>query len=148
MAEENKVKNANIETYADDMAKVIGDNENGMVKKIIEEEEKHKDQNKKNSSGNKTNKLFLFKTRPFVDSLYNYAHVLNDKFDERDLLGNMLCGAAQNIRTPNIQTLQTLPKLRNVFVGDLPDGNSFTLCAFFHFVLALILVRSQMSNIG
>lgn len=34
----------------------------------------------------KTNNLFLFKTRPFIDSLYNYAHVLSDKFDERDMI--------------------------------------------------------------
>jgi hypothetical protein len=36
--EVKKVVNAPVETYADDMAQVIGNNETGIVKKIIEEE--------------------------------------------------------------------------------------------------------------
>jgi hypothetical protein len=60
MEENNKVKNVAIETYADDLAKVVGDNESGIVKRIIEEEEKHNVENKKTSPENKTNKIFLF----------------------------------------------------------------------------------------
>jgi len=33
----------------------------------------------------KTDNLFLFKTDPFVESLYNYAHVLSNKFTAADL---------------------------------------------------------------
>lgn len=33
----------------------------------------------------KTANLFLFKTEPFVDSLYNYVHVLSEKFTPADL---------------------------------------------------------------
>lgn len=33
----------------------------------------------------KTANLFLFKAQPFIDSLYNYAHVLKDKFTLKDL---------------------------------------------------------------
>ena len=29
--------------------------------------------------------LFLFKTEPFIDSLYNFAHILNEDFSENDL---------------------------------------------------------------
>lgn len=57
---ENKdIKNATIETYADDMAKVIGDNENGIVKRMIEEEEKHNAEEKKVSPETKKNEVFL-----------------------------------------------------------------------------------------
>jgi len=61
MAEENKkVENAVVETYANDLAGVIGDNENGMVKKIIEEEEQNRTKEKKGSPENQRNKIFLF----------------------------------------------------------------------------------------
>ncbi len=33
----------------------------------------------------KTDSLFLFKTEPFIDSLYNFAHILNEDFSEDDL---------------------------------------------------------------
>lgn len=59
MEEENK-KNVTIETYADDMAKVVGSNEGGIIKKIIEEEEKHEAENKRVSPENRLNKIFLF----------------------------------------------------------------------------------------
>lgn len=60
MEEKNKVKNVNVETYAEDMAAVIGDNENGVVKKIIEEQEEYDTENKKGSPESKKNKIFLF----------------------------------------------------------------------------------------
>ncbi len=60
MAEENKkVENVVVETYANDLAGVIGDNENGMVKKIIEEEERNRTEEKKVSPENMQNKIFL-----------------------------------------------------------------------------------------
>ena len=57
--EEKKVTNVIVETYANDMAGVIGDNENGMVKKIIEEEERHNAQYEKLSPESTKNKIFL-----------------------------------------------------------------------------------------
>lgn len=60
MEEKNKVKNVNVETYAEDMARVIGDNENGAVKKIIEEQEDYNTEDKKTSPESKKNKIFLF----------------------------------------------------------------------------------------
>jgi hypothetical protein len=60
MEENKKVENAVVETYADDLAGVIGDNESGMVKKIIEEQERNDTVDKKKSPGNKQNEFFLF----------------------------------------------------------------------------------------
>jgi hypothetical protein len=61
MAEEKKkIQNVTIETYANDMASVIGDNQNGLVKKIIEEEEKHNASKKKGLTENEKNRIFLF----------------------------------------------------------------------------------------
>jgi hypothetical protein len=47
------------ETYADDMAKVIGSGEVGMVKKIIHGEEEHEKEKKDLSPESKKNKLFI-----------------------------------------------------------------------------------------
>jgi hypothetical protein len=71
MAEENKsaegtggevkkVINATIETYADDLAKVVVGNENGLVKKIIDEEEKQKEEKEHKSPERQKNQLFLY----------------------------------------------------------------------------------------
>jgi flagellar basal body-associated protein FliL len=60
MEEKNKVKNVNVETYAEDMAAVIGDNENGAVKRIIEEQEEYDARDKRISPESKKNKIFLF----------------------------------------------------------------------------------------
>ncbi len=56
---DDKPKNVTVETYADDMVHAIDNNENGMIKKIIEEQEKHDDLDKKSSPENKMNKIFL-----------------------------------------------------------------------------------------
>ena len=58
--EESNKKNVIIETYAEDMAQVVGDNQDGIVKKIIEEQEKHDAENKKTSPETNKNKIFLF----------------------------------------------------------------------------------------
>ncbi len=59
MAEENKTKNVVVETYANDMAGAISGNENGTIKKIIEEEEKNDALEKKTSPESRNNKIFL-----------------------------------------------------------------------------------------
>lgn len=58
--EAKKVINATMETYADDLAKVVVDNENGLVKKIIDEEEKQKEEKEKKSPERQKNQFFLY----------------------------------------------------------------------------------------
>ena len=57
--EVKKVINATVETYAEDMVKVINDNENGIAGKIIEEEERKNFEKKHMTLGGSTNKIFL-----------------------------------------------------------------------------------------
>ena len=59
--EENK-KNTNVvlETFADDLAKVVVGSENGLIKKIIDEEEKQKEEKEKKSPERQKNQLFLY----------------------------------------------------------------------------------------
>lgn len=58
--EVKKVINTTIETYADDLAKVVVGNENGLVKKIIDEEEKQKEEKEHKSPERQKNQLFLY----------------------------------------------------------------------------------------
>jgi hypothetical protein len=58
--EAKKVVNATIETYAYDLAKVVVGNENGLVKMIIDEEEKQKEEKEKKSPERQKNQLFLY----------------------------------------------------------------------------------------
>jgi hypothetical protein len=55
---ENKTENE-VETYASDMAGVIGDNQDGIVRKIIEEQEKEEKEKEKVSPERKKNQIFL-----------------------------------------------------------------------------------------
>ncbi len=57
---EEPKKNIEVETYADDMAKIIGDNKNGVIKKIIQEQEEHDAEVEKKSPEHKWNKIFLY----------------------------------------------------------------------------------------
>ena len=50
MEEENKTKHTIVQTYAEDMAKVIQDDQGGLIKKIIHGEEEHDKEKKKNPS--------------------------------------------------------------------------------------------------
>jgi len=59
MEDEQKPKNIEVETYADDMAKIIGDNQDGVVQKIIHEEEQKEEEERKESPERKANKAFL-----------------------------------------------------------------------------------------
>ena len=48
MKEDKKVEEVTLETYLGDMAKVVSDSsENGIIKKVIEEQEKHEAESKK-----------------------------------------------------------------------------------------------------
>ena len=64
--EAKKVINVTIETYADDLAKVVVDNENGLVKKIIDEEEKQKEEKEHKSPERYKNQFFLYAGISFV----------------------------------------------------------------------------------
>ncbi len=52
--------NAIVETYAEDMAEVLENNTEGLVKKIIQGEEEHNKEKKELSPESKKNKLFMF----------------------------------------------------------------------------------------
>lgn len=51
----------------------------------------------------RTENLLLLKTRPFADSLYNYAYVLGEKFDEADMAASteFFGGDMFRIKTPH-----------------------------------------------
>lgn len=60
--EENKdkeLKNVTVETYAEDMATILGDDTEGLVKKIIHGEEEQEQEKKNLSPQSKKNKLFM-----------------------------------------------------------------------------------------
>ena len=59
MEPENKAKNVFVETYAEDMAKVIKDDHQGLVKKIIQEEKARADEKKNLSPESKKNRIFM-----------------------------------------------------------------------------------------
>ena len=59
MEPENKAKNVFVETYAEDMAKVIEDDHQGLVKKIIQEEKARADEKKNLSPESKKNRMFM-----------------------------------------------------------------------------------------
>ena len=54
------VHNKSVQTYAEDMAKIIQDDRGGLIKKIIHEEEKHEMEKKNLSPEAKKNKFFMF----------------------------------------------------------------------------------------
>ena len=58
-AEEKKVVNAPVETYAEDMARVLESNENGIAAKVIEEEERKNFEKQHMTLGGSANKIFL-----------------------------------------------------------------------------------------
>ena len=59
MEQKNNIDNRIIETYAEDMAKVIEDEGGALVKKIIHGEEKHEKEKENLSPESKRNKLFM-----------------------------------------------------------------------------------------
>src|SRR3989338_5325498 len=64
--EDNKTENKFVETYAEDMARVIKDDHEGLVKKIIHEQEL-KDLEKKNfSPESKKNKIYMLTSLAFL----------------------------------------------------------------------------------
>ena len=59
MEQNNKTQTKIIETYAEDMAKVLESDKGGMIKKIIHEEEEHEMVKKNFSPESKKNKIFM-----------------------------------------------------------------------------------------
>jgi hypothetical protein len=57
--EENKSKNVDVRTYAEDMARTLESGEGGMIKKIIQEQERVEEQKKELSPESKKNKIFM-----------------------------------------------------------------------------------------
>ncbi|MEK7140174.1 MAG: hypothetical protein AAB815_00135 [Patescibacteria group bacterium] len=60
MESDQKIKSKSIETYAEDMAAAIETGEEGLVKKIIHEQEKQEEEKKNLSPESQKNKLFMF----------------------------------------------------------------------------------------
>ncbi|OGI63833.1 hypothetical protein A3A95_00085 [Candidatus Nomurabacteria bacterium RIFCSPLOWO2_01_FULL_39_18] len=56
----DEIKNKNVETYAEDMAKAIEDDKGGLIRKIIHQEEEHEIEKKKVSPEAQRNKIFVF----------------------------------------------------------------------------------------
>lgn len=66
MEKNNEVKHKIVQTYAEDMAKVIEDDKSGLIKKIIHEEEEHEIEKRNLSPESKKNKLLMFASLLFI----------------------------------------------------------------------------------
>ena len=66
MEKKSEIKSKVVQTYAEDMAKVIEDNKNGLIKKIIYEEEKHETEKINFSPESKKNRLFMLLVFLFI----------------------------------------------------------------------------------
>ena len=56
---ENKTTNAQVETYAEDIAQAIEESQGGFIKKIIHEQEYNENKRKNLSLASRKNKIFL-----------------------------------------------------------------------------------------
>lgn len=80
----------------------------------------------------KINNLYLFKTEPFIDSLYNFVHILNENFSENDLklIKKFFGDSSYRIKTLENENLNNLLladefKLKNTsYVMIVPDLNN------------------------
>lgn len=89
METENKIKNKKIETYAEDMARVIESDTGGLIKKIIHEQEEYETERKNLSPGSKKNKIFIFTSILFMlltFSLLIFLGVIKRKVNTVDVL--------------------------------------------------------------
>lgn len=59
MEKDEKIKHASVETYAEDMAKVIENDKGGLIKKIIHQEEEHEIEKQSLSPELKRNQFFM-----------------------------------------------------------------------------------------
>ena len=66
MEKDNKTANKIVQTYAEDMAKVIEDDQSGLIKKIIREEEGHDKEKKNMSPQSKKNRFFMIASVLFM----------------------------------------------------------------------------------
>ncbi|MFA6273592.1 MAG: hypothetical protein WC662_00325 [Candidatus Paceibacterota bacterium] len=57
---ENKIKHVPVQTYADDIAKVVNPSEGGLIKKIIHQQEEYEKQKKELSPESSRNRIFMF----------------------------------------------------------------------------------------
>ena len=66
MEPEKETKNKVIQTYAEDMAKVIEDDKTGLIKKVIHEQEEQEIKKRNLSPDSKKNKFFIFASLLFI----------------------------------------------------------------------------------
>lgn len=66
METENKIKNNSVKTYTEDMTKALEGDKGSLIRKIIEEEEKHEDKNRYIYLKSKRNRIFMFSSILFI----------------------------------------------------------------------------------
>ncbi|KKQ03300.1 MAG: hypothetical protein US12_C0017G0008 [Parcubacteria group bacterium GW2011_GWA2_36_24] len=66
MKQDNETKDVIVETYAEDMAKVLENDKSGIIRKIIYEEEKHEIEKRNLSPESKKNKFFMLTSLLFI----------------------------------------------------------------------------------
>ena len=66
MKQDNETKDVIVETYAEDMAKVLENDKSGIIRKIIQEEEKHEIEKRNLSPESKKNKFFMLTSLLFI----------------------------------------------------------------------------------
>ncbi len=66
MEKENEIKSKSVQTYAEDMAGVLEGDKEGLIKKIIHQEEEHEALKRSMSPESRKNKLFMFAGMFFI----------------------------------------------------------------------------------
>lgn len=66
MEPENKLQNKSVQTYAEDMVKVIESSEGGLIKKMIHQDEQDEIEKKNLSPGSRKNKFFILASFIFI----------------------------------------------------------------------------------
>lgn len=83
---EDKIKNKGIETYADDLASVLESNEEGLIKKIIHEQEEIDSETIKNSPESKRNKIFLIIGVALILITFSMVYILISKKEKSEVV--------------------------------------------------------------
>ena len=69
-------------------------------------------------------------------------------FNNSDLLRDKICCFRKIFRCDQIEIVHPFQEFVRIKFCNFPDSFSFSPCAFFEFVFAIVFIRNQMSNIG
>lgn len=83
---EDKTKNKGIETYADDLASVLENNEEGLIKKLIHEQEEIDLKAKKDSPESRQNKKFLIIGIALIFITFSVVYILLSKKEKSEVV--------------------------------------------------------------